>query len=109
MFVILYRWRIKTGEEEDFDRAWSVVTKFYLDNFDSLGSRLHKGSDGLWYGYAQWKSMEHRDEAFAKREQLLEDSPLVLAPKMMNESVEESFPEVRYEVVSDFAPVAEGV
>jgi hypothetical protein len=26
---------------------------------------LHKGSDGLWYSYAQWPSAQARDAAFA--------------------------------------------
>lgn len=31
----------------------------------SLGSRLHRGSDGVWYSYAQWPTTEARERAFA--------------------------------------------
>ncbi|HJP97040.1 MAG TPA: antibiotic biosynthesis monooxygenase [Rhodanobacteraceae bacterium] len=63
-FVVLYRWRLHPGSEEAFVRAWSRTTEL-LRTRGSLGSRLHHGSDGLWYGYAQWPSAQARTEAFA--------------------------------------------
>ena len=95
MLTFLYRWRIKPGKEAQFIEAWSEITAFYRENFDSLGSRLHRGDDGLFYGYAQWKSAEQRENAFA-------GSPKSDAGAKMREAIEESFPEVRLEILSDY-------
>src|SRR5262245_3082183 len=64
-FVVLYRWRLHPGAEESFAEAWSRVTELLRSERGSLGSRLHRGSDGLWYGYAQWPSAAAREQAFA--------------------------------------------
>ncbi len=95
MFIVLYRWRIKAGKEQQFIRAWAEITAFYRENFDSLGSRLHRGDDGVFYAYAQWKSVEQRENAF-------QNSPTSEAGKKMREAIEERFPEVRLEVLADY-------
>jgi len=61
----------------------------------SLGSRLHRGSDGLWYGYAQWPDDQTRQRAFT---QALDSA----AVEQMRAAVVESLPEVLLEPVADF-------
>lgn len=95
MFIVLYRWRVKRELEEQFIEAWAEVTAYYRENHDSLGSRLHRGSDGFFYGYAQWKSAEARLKAF-------EITANLEAGAKMREAIEESFPETILEEVSDF-------
>lgn len=95
MFTILYRWRIKPGLEQQFTNTWSEITEFYLKNFDSLGSRLHRGNDDIWYAYAQWRSSKHRENAFLSSSHLA-------AMKRMHDSIEESFPEIQLEIAADF-------
>jgi heme-degrading monooxygenase HmoA len=95
MFIILYRWRIKPEKETQFIEAWSEISAFYREVFGSLGSRLHRGSDGIFYSYAQWKSAEDRASAFA-------NSPKTEAGARMREAIEESFAEVELEVLSDY-------
>lgn len=95
MFVVLYRWRTKTGMEDQLIESWSQVTKYYRDNFDTLGSRLHLGDDGIWYAYAQWKTAEQRERAFTERVNLE-------AREKMRESIKEFFPEIILEVKADF-------
>lgn len=94
-FVVLYRWRLKVGREQDFIDAWSEVTQALLKR-GSRGSRLHRGDDGLWYSYAQWPSEEARRKAF---EAPYDD---VAASVQMKDSVAESFPEVVLGIESDF-------
>ncbi|MCB1023400.1 MAG: antibiotic biosynthesis monooxygenase [Acidobacteria bacterium] len=101
MFVVLYRWKLRAGMEEQFVSSWSEVTKFYLDNFDSLGSRLHQGDDGIWYGYAQWKSRQQRTKAFEEREILLTKTSLIAASVKMSEAVLETLPEIQLQIASD--------
>ncbi len=98
MLIFLYRWRIKPEKEAQFIEAWSEITAYYRENFDSLGSRLHRGDDGLFYAYAQWKFAEQREGAFANTHK-------PEARKKILEAIEESFPEVRLEILSDYLVV----
>jgi heme-degrading monooxygenase HmoA len=95
MFVVLYRWKINAGMKEQFIDAWSERTAFIRENYESLGSRLHRGNDGLFYGYAQWKSAEQREKAF----QVRNDSE---AGKRMSEAIAETLPEIILETLTDF-------
>lgn len=93
--VVLYRWRLHAGAEEAFVEAWSRVTEL-LRARGSLGSRLHRGSDGLWYSYAQWPSAEVRSEAFAL-------GPVdAAASAQMQQAIAESLPEIILEPKADF-------
>ena len=95
MLVFLYRWRIKPEKTAQFIDAWSEITAYYRENFNSKGSRLHRGSDGIFYAYAQWESAEQRETAFR-------NSPPTEAGARMREAIEERFPEVRLEVLADY-------
>jgi len=95
-FVVLYRWRLHEGAEEAFIAAWSRISERLRNERGSLGSRLHRGSDGLWYSYAQWPSAQARERAFA----LGAIDPQ--AGTRMREAIAESFPEVILACVSDF-------
>lgn len=94
--VVLYRWRLAPGHEDRFVEAWSTVTKALLER-GSLGSRLHLGEDGLWYGYAQWPDAATRSNAFV--------APLGVeqAQAAMAAAVEERFPELLLYPVDDLA------
>ncbi|MEN3334618.1 MAG: hypothetical protein V7641_3983 [Blastocatellia bacterium] len=54
MFVVIYRWKIKQGMEEQFRAAWSKATQAIVLRYGALGSRLHQADDGSWLAYAQW-------------------------------------------------------
>jgi heme-degrading monooxygenase HmoA len=96
MFVVLYRWKIRPGCEDDFLAAWSRISDLLLHERGSLGSRLHRGSDGLWYSYAQWPSAQARRDAFAQ-------GPVdAAAGARMEAAIDERFPEVVLEMCADF-------
>ena len=95
MFVMLYRWKLRLGKEEQFIAAWSDITDYFRREFDSLGSRLHLGDDGLYYAFAQWKSAEDLEKAFAESEE-------IEAGKRMSEAIEERLPSVQLEIMADF-------
>jgi heme-degrading monooxygenase HmoA len=100
MFVVLYRWKLRPGSEEDFAEAWSRVSDLLLTERGSLGSRLHAGSDGLWYSYAQWPSAEARNQSSAQ-------GPVdEQASARMNDAIIERFPEVVLDPRSDFLQAA---
>jgi len=92
--LFLYRWRLRPGAETAFTAAWSEATRALLDA-GSFGSRLHRGDDGLWYGYAQWPDAERREAAFAA---LATSS----AGARMAACVAETLPAVALTPVADF-------
>lgn len=104
MFVVLYRWRVKQNFEQQFVENWSSISSHLREKYDSLGSRLHRGSDGVWYSYAQWKSAEQREQAFASEADKYNE-----ASEKMKEAIEESFPEILLETVSDYLILTENL
>ena len=60
-----------------------------------MGSRLHKGSDGTWYAYAQWRAKGDRERAFDMFSDHLERGRL-------NEAIDEYMGETELEIRSDF-------
>lgn len=95
-FVVLYRWRLHPGMESSFIEAWSRLSELLRSERGSLGSRLHCGSDGLWYSYAQWPSAQARNDAFA----IGTVDPV--ASGQMEQAIAERYPEVVLESVADF-------
>lgn len=95
-FCAIYRWRLHPGSEERFVQAWSRVTRLLRDERGSLGSRLHRGPDGVWYSYTQWPS------AAAKAEGLAKPSVDPQAWQQLRDCIAESLPELVLEPVADF-------
>ena len=95
-FTVIYRWRLNEGMEAQFIEAWSQVSRLLREKRGSLGSRLHLGSDGIWYSYAQWPSAATR----AKSAALPPVDPD--AKRRMSDSVREELPEIELHSVSDF-------
>lgn len=94
-FVVLYRWRLHPGSEDSFIQGWSRLTEL-LRQRGSLGSRLHRGADGLWYGYAQWPSDQVRQSAFAL-------GPLdAVANAQIKSAIAERFPEIVLDPIADY-------
>ena len=94
-FCVIYRARIRPSMEERYISAWSTLTRLIRAERGGLGSRLHKGSDGIWYAYAQWPSAEARAEAFS----LPSVNPASQADMMA--CVLEFLPEIQLDPVAD--------
>lgn len=94
-FCAIYRWRLHPGAEEAFVQAWSQVTQLLRAERGSLGSRLHRGPDNVWYSYTQWPSAE------AKAEGLARPSVDPEAWQRLRDAIAESLPEIVLEPVSD--------
>lgn len=94
-FFVLYRWRIHPDMEAVFAAAWAELSSILRQQHGSLGSRLHRGNDGLWYSYAQWSGQEAREMAFSR----IADAPALL---QMRTAIAEALPEILLEPVADF-------
>lgn len=90
--VVLYRWRLHPGREDTFAEAWREATEALLQR-GSGGSRLHRGDDGLWYGYAQWPDAATRAAAAGAAD------PATYA--RMAACIGESLPEIMLTPVAD--------
>jgi len=53
-FCVLYRFRVREGEEDAFVAAWAALTHGIREQRGGLGSRLHRDEDGTFVAYAQW-------------------------------------------------------
>jgi Antibiotic biosynthesis monooxygenase len=95
-FIVLYRWKLCAGAEDAFVEAWSRISVKLRDERGSLGSRLHCGSDGIWYSYAQWPNAQQRDKAFAMGSV---DSEAAL---QMKQAIAEELPELVLDMKADF-------
>jgi hypothetical protein len=93
-FIVLYRWKLHPGTETAFVDAWSGITE-QLRKFGSLGSRLHRGPDQIWYGYAQWPDEETRRKAF---EQHLDTE----RSAKMRAAILETLPEIQLQCIADY-------
>jgi hypothetical protein len=92
--VVLYRWRLRPGHEASFEAAWRAATETLLAH-GALGSRLHRGDDGLWYGYAQWPDAGTRARVFA-------NAPVDEGTSArMRAAIAESLPEIVLTPVAD--------
>lgn len=101
-FCVIYRARVHPGMEAKYISAWSTLTRLIRAERGGLGSRLHKGSDGIWYAYAQWASSQARSDAFS--------SPSVdpAAQADMADCVLEFLPEIQLDPIEDqLVPVSE--
>ena len=94
MKAYLYRWKLHADRESDFVAAWSEGTQA-LRELGSFGSRLHRGDDGWWYGYAQWPDAAARTRAFAQPGSDAVD-------ERMRAAIAETLPEVALDPVADF-------
>lgn len=96
-FVVLYRWRLVPGREDEFQLAWERLTKAIRAERGGLGSRLHRGVDGLWWAYAQWPTEERWRAAMAKPS--IDDE----AASMMGETILERFDPIPLTLIADLA------
>ena len=56
MFIAVYRWKVKSGLEDQFREGWRRGTVAIKRQHGSFGSRLHRTREGDFVGYAQWPS-----------------------------------------------------
>lgn len=102
MFVVVYRWAVKPGREQEFRKAWVDVTEANYKAYGSLGSRLHRNEDGDWVAYAQWPSRDAWEKAW-KRGVLANPAASAIMKNCVEEksAQEQFFPTLSLEVTDD--------
>ena len=89
VFVVIYRWKLKPGTDEEFRDAWRRATEAIYQHRGSLGSRLLKADDGTYYATAQWPTQE----SWERRSEPEDADPE--ASQLMRQLTETSYPPVR--------------
>ncbi|MDT0497730.1 antibiotic biosynthesis monooxygenase [Algiphilus sp. W345] len=89
MYVAVYRWTVKPGQEEQFREAWRRGTRAITRIYGSFGSRLHRDEQGRFLGYAEWPDKASWQKAFDAK--MVYDDPEARA-MFINALVPESKP-----------------
>ena len=95
MFLVIYRWRLRTGFEEQFARAWRTITDLAIHHCGSGGSCLSQGTDGTWVAIARWESREARTRCFER------DLVSAEVRQRMEEAIAETLPPLELTVIDD--------
>ncbi len=93
MFVAVYKFKARSGMEQQFERAWAERTIEIRNTMGSLGSRLHRADDGTYVGYAQWPSRQVWESSSGSAE-----TPAMGAMREASEEIETI---LRLDVIND--------
>jgi len=64
MFCVIYSFKVKPNQSEQFLNAWHELTELIYKYEGSLGSRLHQlETEGDYVAYAQWPSKAQWENA----------------------------------------------
>ena len=91
MFIVIYRWRLHPGREQEFRAAWEELSAQYVQLRGQRDAKLVEGADGVWVGKAVWAD---RDDYILALERGVTDPRIA---NRMNAAVAERLdPEFRY-------------
>ena len=66
MYCVAYKFTLLKDSLENrraFIKCWVGLTEYFKSDCSALGSRLHEGTGGVFYAYAQWPSKTVFDAA----------------------------------------------
>tara|TARA_R110002049_G_scaffold159908_3_gene324948 strand:- start:671 stop:988 length:318 start_codon:yes stop_codon:yes gene_type:complete len=63
MYIVLYAFKVKPNQEENFIDSWKGLTSLIYKHEGSLGSRLHKKDVLNYIAYAQWPDKKTFDKS----------------------------------------------
>lgn len=75
MFAVIYRFKLKSHQEERYIQNWNTVAQYFIDHKGAIGSCLHKGEDALWVAYSRWPDKKTRDKSWPKDRSINENFP----------------------------------
>lgn len=109
MFAVIYRAFIKSGLELEYQEAWRLVASYFVKYRGSLGSSLHRTSEGMWVAYSRWPDEATRDASWPR-----ENAPVdIILPDEIKKAIAtiqncidqtQKLPDICMEVVDDLLP-----
>jgi ribosomal-protein-alanine N-acetyltransferase len=94
--AVLYRWKLKPGREDEFQKAWAKGTTEIHTLCGSHGAALHKDQDGIFWSYARWPGEDARKNCFTKNDFFSQDCFI-----SMQDCIAERFDEILLDVLED--------
>lgn len=61
MFAVIYKFKLKSSQEDSYKKYWHTIAEYFVKNCGAISSSLHKGEDGSWLAYSRWPSRSIRD------------------------------------------------
>lgn len=74
MFCLVYQFQVKPGMEVQFRAGWESLSQGLIDDYHSLGARLHVTPEGNWISYAQWPDVQTWENGEKAISQFLQQS-----------------------------------
>jgi len=108
MFAVIYRFKLKPKQEEDYRHCWLKIANYFVQHCGAIGSCLHKANNNLWIAYSRWPDKATRDAAWPG-----DDTPNKKLPSEIRETIKkmqafkeenqgfEQYDEICMEVVED--------
>ena len=104
-FAVIYRSYVQPGKEIDYQKAWQVVARYFIQYRGAIGSCLHQSSDGLWIVYSRWPDQKTRDASWPLNDNQGADYPVEIheAIKTIKNCciADKKLPDICMEVVND--------
>lgn len=115
MFAVIYKFKLKTEQEELYQYHWQKIANFFIENRGAIGSCLHKGDNGLWIAYSRWPDKETRDASWPGEESPTNELPadirhsiqVMQTIKKENSDLEEDYEEICLNVINDLLGIPE--
>jgi heme-degrading monooxygenase HmoA len=92
--AVLYRWKLKSGKDEDFVAAWERHAQVLCTESGMIGSRLHKADDGTFVAYSYWPSRKAWEKAQV-------EPPKSAARALMAAAIDERLDDTHLELVAE--------
>lgn len=96
MFAVIYKFKVRQGQDKKFKESWKALTQLIYKHEGSLGSRLHKSEGQLYIAYAQWPDKETWEKSGSKLPKSADAVRMA-----MRESCEEIKTEYQLEIADD--------
>jgi hypothetical protein len=84
MFAVIYRFKLKPGQETKYIECWNKIASYFIEKMEAIGSCLHKGDDNLWVAYSRWPSKAARDASWPG-----DDAPNEVLPSDIREAIQQ--------------------
>lgn len=101
MIAVIYRFYVKKGFEETYQKAWSVVALYFKNHRGALGSSLHKGEDCLWVAYSRWPDEKTRKASWPTGKDFPDKVQKALDTMKACTDQRRKLPEISLNVMSD--------
>ncbi len=104
-FSAIYQAYIKPNRESDYQNAWKIIAKYFVEHRGAIGSCLHRTAEGMWVAYSRWPDKKTRDASWPGENDPSEELPLEIRKAVITikdcMDPDRKLPDICMEVVDD--------